>query len=86
MALDQIWMCLCDMEMMKAKADPYHSSKSGAASPVPVDANGMMKGRDEHGNPIKGRFRGKSKARQLMEEAQQRRSDEAKVNAKGKRR
>jgi hypothetical protein len=71
MTLDQIWFCLCDIELLKSKVGE-RTKKMEPSNIVgrAKDEPGVIRGRAEDGTPIKGRIRGKSLARELMEEAE----------------
>jgi len=69
MTLDQICFRLCEASLLKRdlgertdKMEPL-----AAAGMIKPDEDGMVKGRAADGTPIRGRIRGKSKARELME-------------------
>jgi hypothetical protein len=72
MTLDQIWARLCDADLLKREV----GSRTEKREVVQVRAaakDGKIAGRDRDGNPIRGIVRGKSVARQLMEEQEKRR-------------
>ena len=85
MSLDQIWFRLCDAEVLKR-------GTGGAATEKirPLEAtgraagDGLIRGRAADGTPIRGRVRGKSVARELMErqEAERRREKRRKRRKK----
>ena len=88
MSLDQIWFRLCDMEILKRKTG-FRTEKMDGASvkgTLKPDEEGFFRGRDKDGNPIKGRIRGKSLNRQLMEEAEARKAKEKLMEKRSKRR
>ncbi len=69
MTLDQIWFRLCDANILKRKPGG-RTEKHGAlqaAGMLKQDKDGMVKGRAADGTKIRGRIRGKSLARELME-------------------
>ena len=65
MTLDQIWFRLCDKKLLEG--NPERRVTKTLPMAVEPGKDGMIKGRDKHGNPILGRITGKSKARRLME-------------------
>lgn len=69
MTLDQIWFRLCDKEILKREVGKRQEKMEplAIAGNLGVDEDGLIKGRAEDGTPIKGRIKGKSVARQLME-------------------
>lgn len=83
MTLDQIWFRLIDAKVLEGK----ESERTERVDPKAVqpDKDGMIRGRAADGTPIKGRIRGKSVARQLIEEAEARKEKEKRKKAKGKR-
>lgn len=74
MTLDQIWFRLCEMKLLKNKVGKRSDKmdRTTAISTLQPDEDGLIKGRSADGTPIRGRIRGKSLARQLMEEAEER--------------
>ena len=69
MTLDQIWSRLCKMDILKrdvgGRTEKMESlAVAGAIKP---DGEGLIRGRAADGTEIRGRIRGKSKARELME-------------------
>ncbi len=94
MTLDQIWHRLCDLEILKAKTEGKPSSLSDRSRVKPLEATsqlkpndqGLIRGRDSEGKPMMAKIRGKSLARQLMEEAEERKKAEAKQKEKQERR
>lgn len=70
MTLDQIWFRLCNKELLKREVGKREEKMETlvAAGSLKADEDGLIKGRAEDGTPIKGRIKGKSVARQLMEE------------------
>ena len=70
MSMDQICAFLCDKEMLK-KPVGERTGVIGSADVMNsmTSQDGTVKGRTAEGIPIVGRVKGKSKARQLMEEA-----------------
>jgi hypothetical protein len=70
MSLDQIWSRLCKMEVLKrdvgSRVEKVESQE--AVGLLKSDAEGKMKGRARDGTAIRGVIRGKSKARELMEQ------------------
>jgi len=67
---DQVYFRLASLDTIKAKAGA--EKKTVKAHPLAAaqqaDKDGNISGRDKDGNPIKAKIRGKSLARQLMEE------------------
>lgn len=78
MTLDQIWFCLCDINILKKEIGMRTKQLStlDAMAVLKPDADGMIKGRTADGKQIRGRFGGKSKARMLMEEAEKKHAAE----------
>ena len=78
MSLDQIWFRLCDIEVLKRKVGGRveRMESSEVASMVKVDEDGMVRGMTADGTSIRGRIRGKSKARELMEKEAARKEKE----------
>jgi len=73
--LDQVLMMLADRKLLRAKMDKNKGAgrkTSPAAVAASAGKDGMIRGRAADGTPILGRVVGKSKARQLMEAAQER--------------
>ena len=68
LTLDQIFMRLADRKVLRAKMVSGGVAKSTLDVSVKADQDGMVRGRAADGTAIKGRIRGKSLARQLMEE------------------
>lgn len=73
MSLDQVWSRLCDKKILKQEVGERTATiKSEAIVGMTTpDKDGFIRGRDKDGNPIKGKFRGKSLARELMEKEEQ---------------
>lgn len=69
MTLDQICTMLCDRKILAATPGERTTkiAPEMASAAVPPTADGLSAGRAADGTPIRGRFRGKSKARELME-------------------
>lgn len=70
MTLDEVLMRLADKKVLKAKMN--RSSRKGDSVTLKevsslASSDGTIKGRSKDGTPIKGRIRGKSVARELME-------------------
>jgi len=80
MTLDQIWFRLCDMEILKKKVGERTENVKalGGLAKIKPDKDGFIRGRAADGTPIKGRIRGKSLARELMEKAEEERKNKAK--------
>ena len=68
LTLDQIFMRLADRKVLRAKMISGGVAKTPLDVSVKADQDGMVRGRAADGTAIKGRIRGKSLARQLMEE------------------
>lgn len=87
MTPDQIWHRLTDRELLKhARGKRTKKMQSGVAGGyIRPEENGMIRGRAKDGSLIKGKIAGKSKARQLMEEATKKRESEKKPRRKRKR-
>lgn len=68
LTLDEIFMRLADRKVLRAKMVSGSVVKSTLDIAVRADKDGMVCGRTADGTAIKGRIRGKSVARQLMEE------------------
>jgi len=71
MTLDQIWFRLCEMSILKEGEGKRVEQLSSLAATSLADKDGLMKGKAKDGTPIHGKIRGKSKARELMEKAEQ---------------
>lgn len=75
---DQVYFRLAEVSVIKAKSNG--ESRSMKALPLAAaqksDIEGNIRGRDKDGNPMKAKVRGKSLARQLMEEE----AEKAKAN------
>ncbi len=84
MTLDQVLMLLADRKMLRRNKDGVRTAKTMPGA-VRRDKDGMVKGRAGDGTPIRGRIAGKSKARQLMEAAEERRLKEKKEKRTRKR-
>lgn len=69
MTLDQIYARLCEIEMLKTEPGKRTETVDVAAAQgtIKADMDGMVCGRAADGTPIRGRIRGKSLARELME-------------------
>ena len=71
MSLDQIWSRLCKMDILKqdvgGRVEKVESL--AAASIIETDNRGFVKGRASDGTEIRGKIRGRSKARELIERA-----------------
>jgi len=87
MTLDQIWFRLCDIETLRGKSGRSQELDSlTAIHKLKADKDGLYRGRAKDGAAIKGRIGEKSKARQLIEEAEERRKKEGKKTRRKKRR
>ena len=67
MTLDQIWSRLCDLNLLKE----IRTETTSPLKATPKMEDGYVIGRDKDGGLIRGKIRGKSKARELMEKAEQ---------------
>lgn len=69
MSMDQIWSRLCDIDILKNSSGNHTLTVTPQAVPgiLSSDEDGLIAGRASDGTPIKGRIRGKSVARELME-------------------
>ena len=69
MTLDQIWSRLCKMDVLKRDVGGRTEKVSSleAISSIKPDSHGFIRGRTADGTEIRGRIRGKSKARELMD-------------------
>lgn len=78
MTLDQIWARLCDRDVLKKSMGNRTSEVDSLEIPAVLrpDKDGMIRGISQDGQPMKGRIAGKSKARQLMEQQQEKRAQE----------
>ena len=75
MTLDQIWFRLCDRELLKREVGGRTEKMETLQALGSIKSeDGKVAGRDREGNPIRGVIRGRSVARQLMEEAAKRES------------
>ena len=74
MTLDQIWFRLCDLDILKNPVGERTQTRGSlvAASEIKPDKDGLVKGRTADNKPIKARIGGKSLARRLMEEEEER--------------
>ena len=70
MTLDEIFMLLIDKKKLRYRGTVRSSPMQSMASMSMADKDGLIKGRDEKGNPIKGRIVGKSLASQIREKAE----------------
>lgn len=73
MTLDQIWFRLCDIKLLKEETGE-RTEKMGsdvAAGSIKADKDGFIKGRAADGTPIKAKIGGKSLARRMLEEHQE---------------
>ena len=68
LTIDQVFMLLTDKRFLRRGTGPRTVKHSPLQTRGTPDAEGRRKGRDADGKPIKGRIRGRSVARQLMEE------------------
>ena len=86
--MDQIWFRLCDIEILKKEVGSRTESVQplGAMGSIKPDEEGFIKGRAADGTPIKGRIRGKSLARELMEKAEEERKKEMLKKKKNRKR
>lgn len=73
MTLDQIWFRLCDSEVLKREVGVRTKRVSGddVTAILKPDKDGMLSGIARDGTPIRGKFRGKSKAREAIEKYQE---------------
>lgn len=69
MTLDQMYMLMADRKTLRRK-DGVRSRHVTPLVAAGMTKDGVMKGRAKDGTPIQGRIRGKSVARQLMEDEQ----------------
>lgn len=69
MTLDQVFMLLTDSKFLRGSAS-RRTSKVSTNDLAATAKDGKIQGRDRDGNPIVGRIRGKSLARELMEKKQ----------------
>lgn len=67
MTLDQIYFRVCDKKLFGKEGE---RSQSVNPHELAAESDGTIRGRAADGTPIKGKIRGKSLARQLMEEQQ----------------
>ena len=69
MTLDQICTMLCDRKILRAEPGERTTAMPAAqaASAVRPAPDGTIAGRAADGTPLRGRVRGKSKAREAME-------------------
>jgi len=63
MTLDQIWSRLCDLNLLKE----IRTETTSPLKATPKMEDGYVIGRDKDGGLIRGKIRGKSRARELME-------------------
>ena len=84
--MDQVLLMLADRKVLKAKQGKRKGMETaGLAMAAKADEDGLIAGRAADGTPIKGMWKGKSVARQLMEkEAEKRKKQERKRRRKGK--
>jgi len=78
MTLDQIWHRLCDLDFLKGKVGKrvQKINTRVATGMIGSSDDGVIRGRSKDGSEIRGRVRGKSVARQLMEEAEKEREEQ----------
>ena len=86
MTLDQIFFLLCDKDVLrgsgKKRVVAYESM--AVAGSLPVDSKGFTAGRDKHGNPMRAKILGKSKAARILEAQQAKKETEKQVKPKRK--
>ena len=82
MTLDQVLMLLTDRDLLLRREKKIEAAAAGTL----VDSDGMIAGRADDGSPIRGKIRGKSVARQLMEEQEKQRMKENKKQKRRRRR
>lgn len=71
MTQDQILFRLCSVELQSKPVGSRVKKAEGGPVGATVDGDGFIAGVAKDGTPIKARFRGKSLARHLMEEEEQ---------------
>lgn len=84
LTLDQTYMMLTDRKLLKRKEGKRRERVDSLQAVSTMGRDGVMRGRAADGTEIVGRVRGKSKARELMEQ-EAARLREAKVKRKGRR-
>jgi len=79
MTLNQIYFLLCESEILKKDVGQRTTEMKslGTFAGLKRDEEGFVKGRDADGNPIKAKIYGKSLARRLKEEAEEKARQEA---------
>ncbi len=85
MSLDQIFMLLTDRSILKSKGIRTKSYTPSETTALIADKDGYLKGRAANGTPIKAKMEGKSVARRLREEAEERKRKEKENKGKSKR-
>lgn len=71
MTLDMISMLLANKKYLRSRPGKRRTAKMSITEAMSLkQSGGYVMGRDEFGNPIKGRIQGKSFASQLMEQEQ----------------
>lgn len=70
MTLDQVWFRLCDREILKRPVGgrTEKMASGDVTGTLKPDRKGYVRGRAADGTPIKAKIRGKSLARELMEQ------------------
>jgi hypothetical protein len=88
MSLDQIWFRLCNIEILKrGDAEPVKTvGAQGVSGLVTPDRDGYIKGRAEDGTPIKAKMSGKSLARMIREEQEEKARKEKRKEKRKRRR
>jgi hypothetical protein len=88
MTLDQIWSRLCEIDLLKSPVGSRirKMSSDAAIASLRPDAQGFYKGRAADGTPLRGRIRGKSLCRELMEKEEERKAEAKRKEEKKKRR
>lgn len=81
--LDQCWFRLCDRDVLGSSVGRVKNVEVGE---VKIEDDGSIKGRAADGTPISGRIAGKSLARQLMEQEDEKRKQEELKRQKVKKR
>lgn len=72
MTLDQVWFRLCDVNLLKREVGERTEAMQTARAigELKPAGDGTVAGRAADGTPIRGRMRGRSRARELMEQQQ----------------
>lgn len=86
MTLDQAFMVLADRKLIRRTPGGPRRMTMSPMQAASMAKDGMLKGVAADGTPIRGRVRGKSRARELMEQEERKRKErESKPKRRGRR-